>query len=443
MEPALPGRFRPLRRALRRRDADARARRARAAYREARADPAFEAERLRLLHALRRPPDAALLRAAACPKRSALRVWLKREDLCHTGAHKINNALGQVLLAKRMGKPRIIAETGAGQHGVATATGVRAARPAVRGVHGRRGRASARRRTCAACSCSARRCTPVQSGSRTLKDAMNEAMRDWVTQRADHVLLRRQRGRARTRTRRIVREFQRVIGDEARAQILAATGKLPDAVVACVGGGSNAIGMFAAFLDDAEVRADRRRGRGRGHRDRAATPRRSTRGHASACCTACSSYVLQDDARPDAGGALDQRRPRLPGRRPRARLPQGQRPRRVPCRSPTTRRSTGFQLLCAHRGHHPGARDEPRDRAPAASWQAARCRTAPRGRVPLGPRRQGPGDRHSRALERREGKAPMSRLARRVRARAQRAARGAGDLPLRGRSRPRHHRRAC
>jgi tryptophan synthase beta chain len=174
-------------------------------------------------------------------------LWLKREDLCHTGAHKINNALGQVLLAKRLGKTRIIAETGAGQHGVATATAA-----AMQGLPcevymgaldvARQAPNVERMHMLGA------RVIPVESGSRTLKDAMNEALRDWVTNvRTTHYCVGSAAGPHPYPL--LVSELQRVIGDEARAQLLE-RGGLPDAVIACVGGGSNAIGMFRAFLDD-------------------------------------------------------------------------------------------------------------------------------------------------------------------------------------------------
>jgi tryptophan synthase beta subunit len=175
-------------------------------------------------------------------------IWLKREDLCHTGAHKINNALGQVLLARRMGKDRIIAETGAGQHGVAVATvcakfGLQCevymgvddmARQAINVYKMRLLGATV---------------TPVESGSKTLKDATNEAIRDWVTNvRSTHYVIGSAVGPHPYPL--MVREFQSVIGREARAQMLTETGRLPTAVVACVGGGSNAIGIFAPFYDD-------------------------------------------------------------------------------------------------------------------------------------------------------------------------------------------------
>ncbi|MBI2394981.1 MAG: tryptophan synthase subunit beta [Deltaproteobacteria bacterium] len=178
-------------------------------------------------------------------------LLLKREDLNHTGAHKINNALGQVLLAKKMGKQRIIAETGAGQHGVATATAC-----AVLGLPcevymgeldvARQAPNVARMRMLGA------RVVPVTSGSRTLKDAMNEAMRDWVTNVATTYYCVGSAAGPHPYPS-LVRDLQRVIGDESRTQCLELLGRLPDAVVACVGGGSNAIGIFAAFLDDPSV----------------------------------------------------------------------------------------------------------------------------------------------------------------------------------------------
>lgn len=180
------------------------------------------------------------------------RIILKREDLNHTGSHKINNVLGQALLTKRMGKKRIIAETGAGQHGVATATAA-----ALMGLECvvYMGQADIDRQSLnvARMKLLGAEVIAVTSGSRTLKDAINEAMRDWVTNVADtHYLLGTVAGPHPFPT--IVRDFQKIIGEEARAQVLALTGKLPDAVIACIGGGSNAIGIFHAFIADEGVR---------------------------------------------------------------------------------------------------------------------------------------------------------------------------------------------
>ena len=222
------------------------------AYLAARADPAFAVEFSRLLadYAGRPTPlsEAARFSRAA----GGARIFLKREDLTHTGAHKINNALGQALLAVRMGKPRVIAETGAGQHGVATATacallGLRC--DVYMGAEDMRRQAPNVTRM----EWLGARVRRVDGGSRTLKDAINEAMRDWVANVGDtYYLLGSALGPHPYPL--MVREFQSVIGAEARRQILAAAGRLPDAVVACVGGGSNALGIFDAFLEDGSVR---------------------------------------------------------------------------------------------------------------------------------------------------------------------------------------------
>jgi len=222
-----------------------------AAYRDARADPAFADEYERVLREFVGRPTP-LFEASHLSEDTGLRVFLKREDLAHTGAHKINNALGQALLAVRMGKRRIVAETGAGQHGVATATvcaklGLDCV--VYMGVDdmARQALNVFRMRLLGA------RVVGVDSGSRTLKDAINEAMRDWVATVADtHYLLGSALGPHPYPL--MVREFQSVIGAEARAQILNETGRLPHAVVACVGGGSNAMGIFDAFVDDRDVK---------------------------------------------------------------------------------------------------------------------------------------------------------------------------------------------
>ena len=222
------------------------------AFKEARADPSFAAELDRLLRDYSGRPTP-LTRARRLETHLGRgRIYLKREDLNHTGAHKINNALGQILLARRMGKTRIIAETGAGQHGVATATasalfGMECA--VYMGTEDMRRQALNvfRMRLLGA------RVIPVHSGSRTLKDAINEAMRDWVTNVAStHYLLGSVLGAHPYPW--IVREFQSVIGREARRQALEAEGRLPDLLLACVGGGSNALGLFYDFLRDESVK---------------------------------------------------------------------------------------------------------------------------------------------------------------------------------------------
>jgi tryptophan synthase beta chain len=223
-----------------------------AAWRAARADPAFDAELRELLtrFAGRETPLGEARRLSA--ELGGCRILLKREDLCHTGAHKVNNTLGQVLLARRMGKTRIIAETGAGQHGVATATAA-----ALFGLpcDVYMGAVDVERQALNVFRMEllGARVIPVRSGSRTLKDAMNEALRDWVTNVRDtHYIIGSVAGPHPYPA--LVRDFQSVIGTEARAQVLELAGRLPDAVVACVGGGSNAMGIFSAFIADAAVR---------------------------------------------------------------------------------------------------------------------------------------------------------------------------------------------
>jgi len=223
-----------------------------AAYFAARRDDAFTYELDRLLRDYAGRPTALFEATRLAAHAGGARVFLKREDLAHTGAHKINNALGQALLARRMGKRRVIAETGAGQHGVATATAcalldlrcevymgaVDMERQAINVV---------RMQMLGA------KVWPVDGGSRTLKDAINEALRDWVTHVDDtYYLMGSVLGPHPYPL--MVREFQSVIGREAREQFVRGTGRLPDVIVACVGGGSNALGIFDAFVDDREVR---------------------------------------------------------------------------------------------------------------------------------------------------------------------------------------------
>ncbi len=221
------------------------------AYQQSQGDPAFQSELNSLLHqyAGRATPTYF---ASRLSEALGSRIWLKREDLCHTGAHKVNNTIGQILLAKQMGKTRIIAETGAGQHGVATATAC-----ALMGLPCEvyMGAEDVRRQApnVQRMELLGAQVHPVTSGSSTLKDAMNEALRDWVTNvRTTHYCVGSVAGPHPYPL--IVRDFQAVIGQEARAQMLEQAGKLPDAVVACVGGGSNAMGIFAGFIDDESVR---------------------------------------------------------------------------------------------------------------------------------------------------------------------------------------------
>jgi len=221
-------------------------------YRKARRDPAFLAEldRLAATYAGRPSPLTDAIRLTE--QIGGARILLKREDLNHTGSHKINNVLGQALLAKRMGKTRVIAETGAGQHGVATATAA-----ALLGLDCciYMGRVDTERQALnvARMRLLGSDVVTVESGSATLKDAINEAFRDWVAT-VDHTFYLFGTVGGPHPFPVIVRDFQRIIGLEARAQVLELTGRLPDAVAACVGGGSNAIGIFHAFLDDPGVR---------------------------------------------------------------------------------------------------------------------------------------------------------------------------------------------
>jgi tryptophan synthase beta chain len=222
------------------------------AYEEARKDPVFVAEfQYELAHFVGRP--SPIYHAARMSRElGGAQIYLKREDLNHTGAHKINNCIGQILIAKRMGKTRIIAETGAGQHGVATAT--------VAAMFGMKCIIYMGAVDCQRQELNVYRMrmlgadvVPVHAGQKTLKEAVNEAMRDWVTNlRSTHYILGTAYGAHPYPV--MVRNFQRIIGDEARAQILEREKRLPDMLIACVGGGSNAIGLFYPFLDDKSVK---------------------------------------------------------------------------------------------------------------------------------------------------------------------------------------------
>jgi tryptophan synthase beta chain len=222
-----------------------------AAFVSAREDAAFQEEFNNLMTTFVGRPTPLTYAKRLSEKLGGAQIYLKREDLAHTGAHKINNALGQALLAKRMGKTRLVAETGAGQHGVASATAA-----ALLGmecvvymgvVDIARQESNVFRMKMLGTEV-----RPVTSGTQTLKDAINEAIRDWVTNVRDtHYLLGSALGPHPYPT--MVREFQSVIGTEAREQMLSQTGQLPDVVIACVGGGSNAIGVFSGFMEDDQV----------------------------------------------------------------------------------------------------------------------------------------------------------------------------------------------
>jgi len=261
------------------------------AYLAARTDPAFQAELADLLHHYAGRPTPLYFAKRLTQTLGGAQIWLKREDLLHTGAHKINNCLGQILLARRMGKTRIIAETGAGQHGVATAT--------VCALFGmecivymgeedmRRQRLNVFRMRLLGANV-----VGVANGSRTLKDAISEAMRDWVTNvGSTYYLLGSALGSHPYPM--MVRDFQRVIGDEARRQSLEQIGRLPDSVFACVGGGSNAIGIFYPFIGDTAVRLIGVEAGGRGKKLGEHAARFS--GGSPGVLQGTLSYLLQDE----------------------------------------------------------------------------------------------------------------------------------------------------
>jgi tryptophan synthase beta chain len=261
------------------------------AYLAAREDAAFQAELSDLLTNYAGRPTPLYYAKRLSEALGGARLWLKREDLLHTGAHKINNCLGQALLARRMGKRRIIAETGAGQHGVATATVC-----ALLGFECvvymgeedmRRQRLNVfRMRMLGA------RVTGVANGSATLKDAISEAMRDWVTNvETTYYLLGSALGSHPYPM--MVRDFHKIIGEEARRQILESEGRLPDAAIACVGGGSNAIGLFHAFIPDAAVQLIGVEAGGRGNALGEHAAR--YRGGAPGVLQGAYSYLLQDE----------------------------------------------------------------------------------------------------------------------------------------------------
>jgi tryptophan synthase beta chain len=261
-------------------------------YERAKRDPRFKARLSELLKTFAGRPTPLFFARRLSEKVGGAKIYLKREDLLHTGAHKINNCLGQALLVERMGKHRVVAETGAGQHGVATAT--------VCALFGfdcvvymgtedmRRQELNVLRMRLLGAEVRG-----VDAGSRTLKDAINEAMRDWVTNvRTTHYLLGSVLGAHPYPT--MVRDFHKIIGREARAQIVKAEGKLPTAIIACVGGGSNAIGIFHDFIGDKKVKLIGVEAGGRGEKlgDHAAR----FRGGLPGVLQGTYSYVLQDEA---------------------------------------------------------------------------------------------------------------------------------------------------
>ena len=260
-------------------------------YFRAQADPAFQKELSYYLQEFCGRPTPLYWAERLTRELGGAKIYLKREDLVHTGAHKINNALGQILLARRMGKTRIIAETGAGQHGVATAT--------VSAMFGMKcviymGAVDCERQILNVYRMKmlGAEVVPVHAGQKTLKEAVNEAMRDWVTNlRHTHYILGTAYGAHPYPL--IVRNFQRVIGDEARAQILKKEGRLPDMFIACVGGGSNAIGLFYPFLEDASVKLVGVEAGGLGIRPEQHAAR--FQGGSLGVLQGTRSYILQDE----------------------------------------------------------------------------------------------------------------------------------------------------
>ena len=261
------------------------------AYREARQDPSFQRDLDEVLKKYAGRPTELYLAERLTRELGGAKIYFKREDLLHTGAHKINNALGQALLAKRMGKKRIIAETGAGQHGIATASvcakmglecviymGAEDMRRQALNVY--------RMRLCGA------EVRGVESGQKTLKEAINEAMRDWVTNvRTTHYILGSALGAHPYPM--MVRDFHRVIGKETREQILEREGRLPDELIACVGGGSNAIGFFFDFLDEPTVRLVGVEAGGRG-KERGEHAARFSGGRLG-ILQGCKTFILQNE----------------------------------------------------------------------------------------------------------------------------------------------------
>ncbi len=358
-----------------------------AAFHETQADPEFRAELARLHRDYTGRPSPLTEAPKFGEHAGGARILLKREDLNHTGSHKINNVLGQALLTRHIGKKRVIAETGAGQHGVATATAAALLDldcTVYMGEEDTRRQALnvTRMRLLGA------EVVPVTTGSRTLKDAINEAMRDWVTN-VDTTNYVFGTVAGPHPFPMMVREYQRIIGDEARAQVLERVGRLPDVVAACVGGGSNAIGIFTAFVPDAGGAAGRVRGRRRRRRD---GPARGV--HHRRCARRAARRALLPAAgreRADRRVALDLGRARLS--RASARSTRTCTTSAAPstARSPTPRRWTRSRCSRAPRGS--SRRSSPRTRWPARSTSAANSGRTRHPGEPVRPRRQGRRDR--------------------------------------------------
>ena len=370
------------------------------AWQEAMADPTFTDEFATILHEYAGIPSP-LYEARRLSDKVGVRILLKREDLNHTGAHKIRNVLGQALLTKRMGKSRVIAETGAGQHGVASATAA-----AYFGLDCTvyMGAVDTRRQALnvARMNLLGAKVVPVESGSATLKDAINEALRDWVAS-VDHTAYLFGTAAGPHPFPSMVRDFTRGIGDEARQQCLDRYGALPDAIAACVGGGSNAIGLFTAFLDDEDVAIYGFEAGGEG----VDTPRHAATIHAGekGVLHGARTYVLQDEdgqtvESHSISAGLD-----YPGVGPQHAHLARDRPGDLPARH---RHGGDGRPVAAQpdRGDHPGHRVGTRDRRGAPPRRAAGRREGPRGHDPGQPQRawrQGHGHRHRVVRPRRPG----------------------------------------
>ena len=320
------------------------------AYNAARIDPAFTAElRHYLTHYVGRPsPLYHAERLTA--KLGGAKIYFKRDELNHTGAHKINNCIGQILLARRMGKRRIIAETGAGQHGVATAT-VCALFDLPCTIYMGETDIERQKPNVFRMKLLGAEVKPVKSGSRTLKDAMNEALRDWVTNVEDTFYIIGTAAGPHPYPA-MVRDFQSVIGEEVREQMIAAEGRLPDSLVACIGGGSNAIGLFYPFLDEPSVKMVAVEAAGHGIETGAHAA--SLTGGRPGVLHGNRTYLLQDDDGQITGRPFDLRRPGLSRHRPGAFMAARCRPGRIHLRH--RQRGAGrLPDVLPDGRHHPGA----------------------------------------------------------------------------------------
>ena len=367
------------------------------AYAAAKADPSFKAELDHLLKHYVGRPSPLYFAERLTERLGGAKVFFKRDELNHTGAHKINNVLGQILLARRMGKKRIIAETGAGQHGVATATAC--ARFGLEcvvymgAVDVERQKPNVFRMKMLGAEV-----RPVQQGARTLKDAMNEALRDWVTNVADtYYCIGTVAGPHPYPA--MVRDFQCVIGEETREQMLELEGRLPDSLVACIGGGSNAMGLFYPFLDEpgVEMFGVEAAGHGLDVPDGHAA---SINGGRPGVLHGNRTYLLQTDDGQILEGHSISAGLDYPGRRPGALVAQRRRPGDL-SRRDRQGGAASLPALLEARGHHPGAGAGAR----ARQGDRARPQTpegSPDGDESLRPRRQGhlrrrgPSGRHVR-----------------------------------------------